>query len=132
MPPETLYHFTCAHGKRDIGTFNALLVPHLHPWIGTKLVWLTSNPEPDRKATGLTMNHQRCDRMEYRYVIADSVVLARCRAWLDAPERVNLGPDRLADFEDDGHAVAGEWWIADTAIPARFDRSYHQLPAEVR
>ena len=130
--PESLFHFTCAHGKRDIGTFNALLLPHLHPWLGTKLVWLTTSAEPDRRKTGLTMNLQSCDRMEYRYVIADPVILARCRVWLGSPERVSPSPKRLSDFEDDGHAAADEWWIADVPLPARFDRAYHQLPAEVR
>ena len=127
--PESLYHFTCAHSKADIGTFNALLVPHLHPWLGAKLVWLTSSPEPDRRATGLTMSYQRCDRMEYRYTIADPVVLKRCRPWLGSVERAELSPERLAQFEDDGHAAADEWWIGDVPLPARFDRNYHALPA---
>lgn len=38
----TLYHFTCAHGRRKIGTGNCLLLPHYHPLLGLKVLWLTT------------------------------------------------------------------------------------------
>ena len=57
--PEQLYHFTCDHGKRAIGTGpNALLLPHLHPWLHKKLLWLTTEAVPDRVETGLTSTYR--------------------------------------------------------------------------
>ena len=119
--PEVLYHFTCAHGRKDIGTSNCLLLPHLHPWLGVKLIWLTSEASPDRRKTGLTMEHQPCDRMAFRYVVSD---LDSCRAWLDSPERTTLDGERLEAFEDGGDAAPEQWWISSQPVRARFDRSW--------
>lgn len=119
--PEVLYHFTCAHGRKGIGTSNCLLLPHLHPWLGAKLIWLTSEASPDRRKTGLTMEHQPCDRMAFRYVVNE---LDNCRAWLDSPERATLDSKRLDEFEDGGEASPEEWWISSQPLRARFDRSW--------
>ena len=120
----TLFHYTCAHGRRDIGTGNCLLLPHLHPWIGGKLLWLTDQADADRELTGLTMKITRCDRMAFRYVVADR---AACRPWLGSPERARVAETRLVKFEtlEDGRPAAFEhWWIADRPVRARFDRSW--------
>ena len=121
---DTLYHFTCDHGRRDIGTGNCLLLPFLHPWIGKKLIWLTSVATPDRQRTGLTMKYQGCDRMRFRYIVDD---LTHCRRWLDSPERASLD-EKLRDsfevLEDGRQAACDEWWISTQPIRARFDRSY--------
>lgn len=119
--PEVLYHFTCAHGRKNIGTSNCLLLPNLHPWLGVKLIWLTSASSPDRRKTGLTMDHQPCDRMEFRYVVSD---LDNCHAWLDSSERVRLDSKQLDAFEDGGEAAPEEWWISNQPLRARFDRSW--------
>jgi len=118
--PECLYHFTCKHSKRDIGTSNCLLRPMLdHPLLGCKVLWLTTQACPDRDSTGLTSNYQRCDRMEFRYVVTN---LDDCRPWLDSPERAAVPAgvlDVLESFGDCEH-----WWIASKPIRARFDRAW--------
>jgi hypothetical protein len=123
--PEQLYHFTCAHGRRAIGTGpNALLVPHLHPMLGKKVLWLTVEAAPDRSETGLTATFISCDRMQHRYVVTK---LENCRPWIGSPERDGLPPDVLHAFEirDDGqHARPDQWWISDVPVSARYDRSW--------
>jgi len=123
--PDCLYHFTCGHAKREIGTGpNALLTPHLHPWLHKKLVWLTDCAAADRARTGLTSKYISCDRMEYRYVVSD---LSHCRPWIGSPERDGLSPAKLEAFEvrEDGeHADTHQWWISDSPVKGRFDRSW--------
>jgi hypothetical protein len=119
--PAVLYHFTCAHGRKDIGTSNCLLLPNLHPWLGVKLVWLTTEANPDRRKTGLTMEHQPCDRMAFRYVVSS---MESCRTWLDSAERAKLDADQLDAFEDSGEAAPDQWWISSQPLRARLDRSY--------
>ena len=119
-----LYHFTCAHGRRDIGTGNCLLLPHLHPWLGVKLVWLTTAADADRELTGLTMNMIGCDRMAFRYVVDGA---ENCQPWLEWPGRSRLDPETLHAFEyrEDGrHAAVDQWWISERPVRARFDRSW--------
>lgn len=119
-----LYHFTCAHSRREIGTSNCLLLPHLHPWLGVKLVWLTDEALPDRSLTGLTMKHQPCDRMEFRYTVID---LDNCRRWCESPERAALEHGRLDAFEhlEDGRMSSCEhWWISDKPVRAKLDRTF--------
>jgi hypothetical protein len=125
IKPDRLYHFTCAHGKRDIGTGpNALLIPHRHPWLNKKLLWLTVVATPDRAETGLTSTMLSCDRMRYRYVVTE---LEHCRPWIGSPERQGLNPEALKAFEvrEDGqHARPDQWWISDVPVHARYDRSW--------
>lgn len=117
--PKCLYHFTCAHGRKDIGSSNCLLLPHLHPWLGSKVLWLTSEAKPDRQRTGLTMNLQTCDRMAFRYVVSDPSL---CRAWLKSYERGLLKPNLLADLEE--HGDPEHWWISSIPLRARLDREW--------
>jgi len=118
--PECLYHFTCKHSKRDIGTSNCLLIPMIrHPFLGCKVLWLTSEAQADREATGLRMHHQRCDRMEFRYVVTD---IDGCQPWLTSVERAAAPPSAVEDLESYGDAE--HWWISDKPIRARFDRSW--------
>ena len=114
-----LYHFTCKHGKKDIGTSNCLLIPHLHPWLGVKVLWLTTESVPDREATGLTMRWQKCDRLAFRYIVDD---LSECRPWLESPER-SLADEHLRDFELEG-SDPEHWWVSRVPVKARFDRDY--------
>jgi hypothetical protein len=119
-----LYHFTCAHGRRDIGTSNCLLLPHLHPWLGVKLLWLTSEASPERTAVGLTMRTQKCERMAFRYIVDD---VTDCQPWLDWPRRARLRPELLHSFEHDergGEVRPETWWVAERPIRAKFDRSW--------
>jgi hypothetical protein len=124
-----LYHFTCEHGRRDIGTGpNCLLIPNMHPILRTRLLWLTTEAEPVREATGLTSTYIRCDRMQFRYIVED---LRSCRPWLGSPERACLSAEGLRAFEDNGNGTArpDEWWISDRPVRARYDRSWRPVQA---
>lgn len=120
--PKVLYHFTCSHSKKLIGTSNCLLIPQIHhPLLGCKVTWLTTEPEPDRFSTGLgnETGLVPCDRMEHRYVVND---LAGCRAWLTSPERGAAPKSAVQHLES--HGDVEHWWISDKPIRARFDRSW--------
>jgi len=125
----TLYHFTCGHGKADIGTGpRALLLPHRHPLLGTnvKLVWFTTLPEPEEEEVGLTSRPDiKCDRREYRYVI-DNGVADGCRWWMECDERAAAPAAVVETLESFGKPET--WWVSSAPIRARFDRSYrHRL-----
>ena len=118
--PERLYHFTCQHSRRDIGTYG-LLVPQIkHPMLGCNVTWLTSEAMPDRAATGLGNNTGlKCDRMEFRYVVTD---LSRCRPWLGSVERAASPAHVVEDLESYGDP--DHWWIASEPVQAKLDRSW--------
>ena len=120
--PEVLYHFCCSHSKRQIGTSNCLLIPQgVHPLLGCKVLWLTTEAEPDRQATGLGNNTglAGCDRMQFRYVVTD---VSQCRPWLDSPERAYARPKVIEDLESYGDPE--HWWIAGRPVRATFDRTW--------
>jgi hypothetical protein len=119
---ERLYHFTCAHSKRKIGTSNCLLIPQIrHPLLGCKVTWLTTEPDPDRYSTGLGnyTGLNKCDRMEFRYVVTD---LSHCRRWLASLERQAAPNNIVSHIESDGDAE--HWWITDRPLRAMFDRTW--------
>lgn len=126
--PEQLYHFTCKHSRKAIGTSNCLLIPQVrHPELGIKVLWLTTEAVPDREAAGLGSHYQTCDRMEFRYVVTD---LSQCRRWLDSPERVFAPHDVVAELEAfERGADAEHWWITSVPVRAKFDRSWTGQPA---
>ena len=103
-----LYHFTCDHGREGIGARGELTPQGDHPFLGCRVIWLTSDPWPDRDAAGLTSDLVRCDRMEFRYVVSD---LDRCRPWIGSPEREGTDPDVVADLERYGRPET--WWLTD-------------------
>ena len=115
-----LYHFTCKHSKRQIGTSNCLLIPMIrHPLLGCKVTWLTTEAQPDPETTGLTRNHIECDRMAFRYIVTD---LTDCHPWLGSMERAASRQRAVEDLESYGDPE--HWWITDKPIHARFDRSW--------
>lgn len=117
---SSLYHFTCAHARRDIGTGpRCLLVPHPHPLLGCKVLWLTSLDAPDPDEVGLTQSFIRCDRREFRYEVLD---LAHCRTWYDSAERDAAPGDVRRALELYGRPDT--WWISDVPVVARFDRTW--------
>lgn len=71
----TLWHFTCAHARERIGK-RGTLTPNRHPLLPELpgMVWLTSDPCPERESVGLTSTRLKCDRLEYRYRVLDSDV----------------------------------------------------------
>lgn len=127
--PERLYHYTCDHGRRDIGSSNCLLLPHMHVWLGFKLLWLTDLDDPSRESVGLTMDRISCDRLRFRYVVDSSLDLVFCRPWLDSTERGSIESNvaYLRALEDPNFAHPEHWWIVTRAVHARFDRTWvHQ------
>ena len=114
MRRERLFHFTCDHGRAAIGVRGELRPQVEHPLLHVKVVWLTSEPMPDREATGLTMRLTRCDRMAYRYVVTD---LRPCRPWLDSSERAGAPRGAVAVLEQFGDPE--HWWVATEPVKAR-------------
>lgn len=108
-----LYHFTCLHGYKAIGA-RGMLRPSRHQLLGIDVVWLTSEPYPDREQTGLTSRYLKCDRMAYRYLVADD---AAAVAWLASDERRKASTALVADLESYG--APEEWWICSTPLRAR-------------
>lgn len=133
--PERLYHYTCDHGRRDIGSRECLLIPHVHLFLGCKLLWLTDLPDPSRESVGLTQDRIACDRLRFRYVIDTPLDLAFCRAWLTSAERASLesNPEYLGALEDPHFAQPQHWWIVSRAVSASFDPTWaHQAKEVVR
>lgn len=73
----TLYHYTCDHGHKGIGTEGyarplARLaggeLPETARWL-----WLTDMATPDRDALGLTSQVLACDRLAHRYRVTRPV-----------------------------------------------------------
>lgn len=60
-----LYHYTCDHGSEKIARSGELR-PNAHPLLPVPVVWLTSEPAPDRIGLGLTSTIIRCDRTAWR------------------------------------------------------------------
>ena len=121
-----LFHFTCTHGKKDIGTGSrALLIPHLHPLLGIKVLWLTDLAEPMPYDVGLTQSYIKCDRREFRYVVEEDA--QRCRRWRTSIERASSPSRVVHDLESYGQPDT--WWISDVALLARYDRTYQKRAA---
>lgn len=106
-----LWHFTCEHGRRGIGKRGLLVAPIGNPLFGgARIIWLTTEAEPDRERTGLTMHTTRCDRMTYRYRVLQP---ERCTPWLACPWREIARPRVVADLESFGDPE--HWYV--TATP---------------
>lgn len=112
MSPDRLWHFTCDHGHDAIGT-RGLLQPNQHPMMPDlrPVVWLTSDPSPDREAVGLSSSFISCDRMAYRYRVVPPY---DAHAWEDvsmlAPDAVRRDLERFGD--------PGSWWLCAYPVQA--------------
>src|SRR5262252_4200069 len=83
IPTPPLFHFTCDHCAPSIVGCGALL-PNRQPFFPylAPLVWLTSLPDPERDAVGLTSStYIACDRMAHRFRVLDT---STCLPWLSA------------------------------------------------
>lgn len=118
---ETLYHFTCRDGFKHIGRYNCLIIPNSapHPADWPPLSWFTTEPRPDRQATGLGSVSTKCDRMSHRYVITD---LSHCTPWLTCPWRSATPKPFLKVLEEFGDV--GHWWVSDRIVRAEWDRAW--------
>lgn len=116
----TLYHYTCEHGRRGLGT-RGMLRPNPQPVLGGRpLIWLTDQSEPEREALGLTSRMLACDRLQFRYrVEAD-----RAQRYLDWAARVSLPFSWRAELEAI-HGVRPEtWFVLESSALAILDRGY--------
>lgn len=126
MSTPQLFHFTCDHGHRRIGRYNALIIPQVeHPICGWKICWFTTEAVPDREATGLAAVETTCDRMAHRYLIEAGSL---CVPWLGSPWRSQAPKSFLADLEEYGDPE--HWYVADVPVKARWDW-YWSIPGAV-
>lgn len=114
-----LWHFTCDHGHRGIGT-RGMLKPHLHtlmPQLGP-VVWLIADGAPDRDDVGLTSVRLSCDRMVFRYRVVGIPRIGHdvgaVVPWAAVRDRIDLVT--LADLER--YAEPSTWWLATVPVEA--------------
>ena len=119
MTETALWHFTCEHGRRGIGTRGLIVCPIRHPILEKRIAWFTELAEPDRESTGLTMEHTRCDRMVYRYRILKP---AQCIRWEASAARREAPGWYLKDLESYGDPE--HWWISEIPVLAQLDRTW--------
>lgn len=123
-----LFHYTCRHGRRGIGTRGLVLTPRTHnpvaasamseyAWLAT-LAWFTTAEEPDPIHLGLTMSTIHCDRTRFRYRVTDTSDLRR---WLDV-----CGDYPVAEVTrlNGGDHRPDLWWVSTTAVPVVFDPAW--------
>ena len=115
----TLYHYTCSHGRADLGDEGHLLpgasltsAQLAMPWTAS-LVWLTDLPAPIRDALGLTSNFIRCDRTRYRYRVVDPTHTVR---WVLVARNYPR-----AEIENAPGVLPMHWWVADRPVPVVYD-----------
>jgi hypothetical protein len=127
MSAPHLYHFTCTDGYRRIGRYNCLIIPQgRHPVCGWSISWFTTEPVPDKEATGLAAVSTTCDRMAHRYVIEPG---STCVPWLGSRWRQETPEPFLTVLEEYGDT--GHWWVADVPVHARWDWSWAMDGARV-
>ena len=84
----TFYHYTCDHGREDIGDQGELLsLALLRPkallsagedWVlRRQLIWVTDLAEPDIEGLGLTSETLTCERWRHRYRITNERPIQR-------------------------------------------------------
>lgn len=114
----TLWHFTCDHGYAGLGE-RGLLRPNPHPLAPElgRIVWLTSDPEPERDDVGLTSEMVlSCDRMAYRYRVTH--VSAACVPWTTARGFVNAEFVKVAE----SFGRPETWWISPLPVSVALDQ----------
>jgi hypothetical protein len=122
----TLWHYTCAHARRDIGDRGTLLpVVALRPLYAARaaeampataalftMVWATDLEPPEAGPLGLTRWSIPCDRTEYRYEVpADAFT-----RW--GHVRGRYAPELLDLLELAVGAEPARWWVSFEPVPA--------------
>lgn len=127
-----LYHFTCDHGRADIGDegyvkpLRMLLdperlaqIPETYAWL-RGLCWFTDLGYPNRGATrgalGLTSDRLSCDRMAHRYRVLPSTAVVR--PWLTVVRRM---PRTAWELTGNPETLPGHWYVAEEPVPVRLD-----------
>lgn len=114
----TVFHFTCAdHGYPGINRAG-VVIPNWHPILGVSLAWFTTEAEPDRERCGLGMHITRCDRMAYRFRVADGLTTEWVGSWVRRQTPTDV-LDGLETYGDPEH-----WHISTVPVPAILDIAY--------
>lgn len=111
-----LYHYTCWHMASRIVAVGALL-PNAHPFLPRlrAVVWLTSEPEPDAVALGLTAEHLRCDRTKVRFLVTEYEGVVPWLAVVDSQPPAVLDP-RIVKRLHAGRRPE-TWWVSPFPTP---------------
>jgi len=122
-----LYHFTCDHGRAGIGKRGtikpvALLSPNARRSIDN-WVWMTSDPNADRDALGLTSVTLPCDRMEFMYEVRRPLDAV---PWLESKARADMSPVEVGMLESHGRPEC--WYVSRRCQKARLVRVDPPLP----
>lgn len=125
----TLWHYTCAHGRAEIGRVGLLKPPErLQAGHGRRLpthlkwmsyaVWATDLDRPDPDALGLTSWTLGCDRTEFRYrILTPDAVMP----WREYAE--HLPAEAVTALETAPGAQPDRWWVGSGhSVPVRLDQ----------
>lgn len=108
----TLYHFTCAHGRRGLQLAGVLAL-YSQPLLGgVHATWATDMDQPDADALGLTAVLLQCDRTQYRYRVTDDGAFVWWPDWW--PGRVDPSTVSMLTFPP---KAPRRWWIATVPAP---------------
>jgi hypothetical protein len=110
--PQILFHFTCRHAVDGILAAGTLQ-PNKHPFLNNReLIWLTDLATPDRLGLGLTANYIRCNRTEYRAMVARTDRIEPWGAWAHRHQVPRAIRDEL-----EVDALPAHWYVATRALP---------------
>lgn len=128
MTTPTLWHFTCKHGRADIGGKGKLVPPESLVSAGARAdvitlvafvwqyVWLTDNA--DGSGAGLELwpdSVIQCDRLAHRYRVTRGRQLTR---WVD----LSAPDDIRAALETSSDALRPEtWWVSRHPVAVVYD-----------
>lgn len=115
-----LFHFTCDHGRQQIGDTGTLLpasklTDKQAPW-PARYVWLTDMARPDRNALGLTSHTLNCDRIEHRYRVTDPTGVV---PWHRVARLLSREQRDLLEAEPGARPM--HWFVALRGIPVVYD-----------
>lgn len=120
-----LYHFTCDHGRQELGGKGALLpsiklsgVPTMDPLANfvRSFVWVTS--QPDGSGAGLTRRILACDRRAHRYRVIGQPNLTR---WVDLTMPDQFRAELTDSTGMDDPSLPETWWVSTGPVMAVYD-----------
>jgi hypothetical protein len=127
MSSPLLWHYTCSHGRADIGESGLLLPIATQAAMGREIdrgmippyaapllcmVWATDMDNPEPEPLGLTRDTTPCDRTAYRYAAPADAFTHWGRV------RGRLHPRLVDGLELARGAEPARWWVAFGPVPA--------------
>lgn len=108
-----LFHYCCAHSREGI-LHDGLLLPNPQPFLpgAPPLVWLTDLDAPIRDGLGLTSDHIKCDRTEYRF----SVIQTGTAVWWPTYARMTRVPRATRDVLE-SFGMPAHWYVSSAPVP---------------